>query len=317
MPSLDVLDLAPGFVESTALIHTGYAVALRAETSNESSQRKSRTPAQLQDMAFVAASSFVKAASFYSISCPYIAKAIFGAAARLYQELDMPYGGLLAICANDEALLERSWSREVEAQRPLLKWNNIVPRLLLALRMASESSMTRGLLSRFLEESASVGGALVGNSLLPTRVYHDFTREILAIVEGDGQPLEVRPSATMFLLESSATRTETAMVDRFHWRRLATTLLPVEPEILAAAITAREAFRSKEHDVLSLLREAEMPPVAIVPMEVAEALLQVRSPSRHEERIIASSLALQSLLGQRGEPSPGTGQSNPQIGRFR
>src|ERR1700688_1675315 len=150
MPSLDVLDLAPGFVESTALIHTGYAVALRAEiarlTSNESSQRKSRTPAQLQDMAFVAASSFVKAASFYSISCPYIAKTIFGAAAHLYQELDMPYGGLLAICANDEALLERSWSREVEAQRPLLKWNNIVPRLLLALRMASESPVTRGLL---------------------------------------------------------------------------------------------------------------------------------------------------------------------------
>jgi hypothetical protein len=66
------------------------------------------------------------------------------------------------------------------------------------------------------------------------------------------------------LLTRAAESVEVAMGDRYHWTRLQSGLLPVEPEILAATILASAVAGPRLGDFL------DVPPVAAVPLRLGQ-----------------------------------------------
>lgn len=290
MDQLKRLGLRPELVEAAAVANVGYAFAqesVASELEGEvrgidrtkdqpgSENRRRLVRDQIEERLYLAASGYLFGASYYSLLNPGIARIVFWTAAHVYDRLRMPYAAVMAICAADDSVVSHRWREFVETPHRTANSSEAVARLLSAGLMLTENREAYSQQAfRIIEEGSRFPGLLVGNALIPIRLYHDL---VLGIADtnrlGKAQSRTIAESTLRFM-DRAAETIETAQADRFHWQRLQTSVLPVEPEFLATSMVVARSVKKLDTSLTGLMEGHEMHPAARVLMESAEDMLE-------------------------------------------
>lgn len=232
------------------------------------------------------ASSQVLAAVYFSLVDPARGRTAFAEAAETYRGMGNPFWIVLAVCgqninepvhwdtANDvapdagsafSALVANAWVTGAFIHRD-----------------AGERDFTREspLLYRAIDQAARLGMIRVGRLGLPLEYYALAAKESL-----EWSATESSLQALAALLSRAVEPIQGAKADRFHWRRLYSNVLPIEPEILAMCLgLVRRWGRVRPSESLRALGERlRISPVATVPLRVAVDMLH-EQPGRGRTR---------------------------------
>lgn len=307
MPSWRDLGLDKDTAQRLAVCYAGFAVAKRTEAGEllarhpeaEPVSPPARWPSERalharQEQALVsAASSFAIAGSLLSLDHPALALAAFRAGAEAYDELGLPYAAVLAVCARHDQILRRHATLVLEAPLGSTRTRDVLSGILVAARMAlGEPRGSATLVERMLAESAPLVAYLAGSALLPVKLYRDLLREVWNVASGDAPPM---PRATITLLERAAERLEGARANRYHWSRFQSGLLPVEPELIAAMAVAVPAWQHVDRSLSAMIMKTDLPPIARIPMEVAQSMAEETTLSPDESRLVKEHRAFRVL----------------------
>lgn len=297
MDYFEPLDLDPATVETTAAVHTGYGWALliegiQAYGLKRNSQDRKRS--ELVERSWsLAASSLTIGASCYSLLYPHIAELVFWHAGRVYLELGLAYGAVLSVCARDDKSIRSYWGRFMESSNNDARISDILPRLLLAAYLgATEPKHSQEYLHRVISQAGAFEGATVGSSRIPLRYYVD-----LAKAATSGKQL-AEPQVIQSLLYRAAEEGAGARVDRYHWKKILTRSLPVEPDLLAASMVFTEAHKNNigKYDF-------DEGSVASIPLDVAKRIVSEPSGvvSEGELRVAEKVTVLRAMLTSRSK----------------
>lgn len=224
-------------------------------------------------------------ASLYAIAGSY--RLILGArdaieplrqGARHLAAVGSPYAHALAVCSADS---DSVWLRRIdETDRPLTAADRAL--VLLRLGWLEASSLasdddTRQALFAHMDRATSVAATEVGRLRLPLDATMRVVRAVDAMLhdEPGGDVDTLAGSAHEFLTRAHDITAE-AMNDRFHWSRLMTSVLPVEPEAAAVgAVIMAGAVRRGAAD--ELMQRLHLPPVATAPLVVGREIAAIAS----------------------------------------
>lgn len=183
----------------------------------------------------------------------------------------------LAVCSGDTST---DWIGEFTGGDRVLSPNG---RQLILLRLGwldaiegGRDQEVRAALFAHMDRAAPDSAAKVGRMGVPL----DATVRLLASVDrmigddGDQDIRQVVPNVHDFLIRAHDV-TAGAMSDRFHWRSLMSSVLPVEPEAVAlgAAVMAAALQRGAEQELIGRL---DLPPPALTPLLVGLGVAQMR-----------------------------------------
>jgi hypothetical protein len=262
MPHPEVLGLDAGSLTRSADAHAGYARVLR-ERGDEAVRPWM-------------ASSLVFAAVYRSLVDPAPARREFTQAASAYLEMGMPLAGALAVCAGDDTLVARFLDgmadRDVMGGDPIERVTATLAR-----RWAGVEVDARGLDRSGMHAALRLVYSPAGRTGLPLAAYGRAFDEVQSVAErgwkrgrgGRSLPYLVD------LLQRAAEPVHAAMADTYHWRRLHSAVLPVEPEIVGACRCILRIWKGSGRTLRELYaRIAEDAPdeVAVLPLEVAADL---------------------------------------------
>lgn len=282
------LDIDPEAAARLATAYTGYGEACwsrflelrsmidverkRAESARGRALRQLRSEAQ--NAAILAASSYCIGASYFALVNSSAAKLVYWAAASAYAALGLPYGAVLAICADDPSLEQEYWSEFIRSELGAeITPQNAVPVMLTAADMLIREPQEFERAASVISRAAVMSGALVGNALIPMGLYHDLAFEARDIASNEFAARASRrdryPRATLEYFKRWGERLQVAQLDRFHWHMLHAKLLPTEPEAVATGVVVVRAAQLGNSDVIRVFRENELSAHATVAMEVA------------------------------------------------
>lgn len=223
--ALDVLHLSARDVWVTAQAADGYGSLLAGAGEPGSKAR--------------AATMKMRAAACWCLVRPAAAPAAFSEARRLYQGLGSPFAIAVAICAGEQEL------PSVESRQSTAPEDYAYRALWLAWMVASRKISPPTIPARERDWLP------VGHLGIPLRLYLNFSRDVgRAIRSGHSRPLA---SSLPQLLERGIEPLEMAMADRYHWKALATGVMPVEPELLAIGRIVHRALDPWNEDTLTSL----------------------------------------------------------------
>jgi hypothetical protein len=267
------LDLDQELLTRCARLYEAYARSGSKEPSSEG------TPVETR---MLKASSFVIAAVYRSVvDSESSAKALFADAAREYLELGNPFHLALAVCAGDEGLVRiyvlSGQQRFLEPQARAVDPNDLLYGLLAAMSMFGsgvyDDYPTAELLPSLLDLGEELSPRPVGRLGLPLRLYLAVGRSIESTAFAYDRELTSLRRALSDYLRHVDESVGAAMNDRFHWRRLRSGLLPVEPEALAVCLAAdRVSRRLADLAVDALVADAGLTEREQVPARIATRL---------------------------------------------
>lgn len=254
---LAALGLQPDLVRTVASATTDHARALEKEGDGG------------EEVTLRRASVWTLAGSLWSVADPDPARAAdcFGSAARNHARIGEPIGVLLAICAKPWAPRQTASPGPIESDiEPHAKLETLLGRAWPAASGVEDDDA----LGQWLERFTATETALpVGRLGLPLGLFIGVVR---AIGEhrllGDGGQAALR-DATKQLLRRAGEVTRAAMADEYHWRNLHSSVLPVEPEILATCVLARMALVGD-----TPVEQRGEEDVARIPLVVADRLVR-------------------------------------------
>ena len=226
--ALDVLRLNARDVRVTAQTADGYG-SLLARTSDPGSKAR-------------AATMKIRAAGCWCLISPTRAPAAFSEARRLYQDLGHPFAIAVAICAGEQAL------PSVESHQSTSPEDHAYRALWLAWTVASRKTAASAVSATPAHNREWFPAGQLG---IPVRLYLDFSRDVgRAIRSGDPGPLAW---SLPQLLQRGTEPVKMAMADRYHWQSLATSVMPVEPELLAIGRIVHRTLAAWDEDTLNRL----------------------------------------------------------------
>lgn len=129
----------------------------------------------------------------------------------------------------------------------------------------------RGVLHNHLEVARSVAETPVGRLRIPLEATIRVVSEADAVAHGGADGLAGLAASLHDALIRIHDVTSAAMGDRFHWRRLLSNVLPVEPEAAALGAIAMHATMRHEADA-EMLDRLDLPPVSLVPLFVGREI---------------------------------------------
>jgi hypothetical protein len=224
------------------------------------------------------ASSRLLGAVYRALVDPRAAREEFRDAARLYLNLGIPYCSLLAVCGEDSEVLTQYWRIGQEAREQGGGDTDLLGSLVASCWLSANPNYReryRGVLSKVLSQTREQSAITVGRLRLPLRLYLATVEEISHFDRQLNTPNSGQFRHTIAWLERAAEPVAQAMKDRFHWRRLHSGVLPIEPEIVGTCVGIIRIWNQRDqgHDLASLIREADVSPLAIIPIEVASQLI--------------------------------------------
>lgn len=226
--ALAVLGLNARDVRVTAQAADGYG-SLLARTSEPGSHAR-------------AATMKIRAAACWCLVSPARAPAAFSEARRLYQDLGQPFAIAVAICAGERAL------PSVESRQSTAPDDRAYKALWLAWSVASRMTAASAALATPAYDREWFPAGQLG---VPVQLYQEFASGVgRAIRSGDSRQLA---RSLPQLLQRGTEPVRMAMADQYHWQALATSVMPVEPELLAIGRIAHRTLAPWDEDTLTNL----------------------------------------------------------------
>jgi hypothetical protein len=271
----DELEWDPPLVERVARTTEGAARARWSAYRELTGSRHGRpgepsAGSRAEQHGMLAASGLAIAASHWSLLDPKRARVCFLDAMQIYHRLDHSYWMALALCSSDGKAMDLL-AREIPAQadRPSL------PTDALAFMIVAESVPRLGERMAGLREALGRhlrvhGNRPVGRLGVPLEEYLRCRDTLQRASSQDPGRFSTVVGAFM---HRATEPVRLAMHDRFHWSRLRSSVLPVEPEALAVAMTA-VAVSLLAYDQVP--RMPDLDPAAGRVMRVAERLVAER-----------------------------------------
>jgi hypothetical protein len=222
-----------------------------------------------------AAALYALAASYALLAAHDTARLACRQAAGHFYRLGSSYAHPFAVCADDQRTLrtvlerppaDRAAPSERLYEMTALAWLDVTS-------PEHERQLgARDLLRAHRKRANLVRPLPAGNLRLPLGATTSVLIAAVAVAaDGPGQLGQLAASVRGLLLRADEV-VATAMLDRYHWGHLMSSVMPVEPEILApiaiAIEAAERATRSSDGPVLDELL-GELPPSAVVSLEVA------------------------------------------------
>ncbi|HYH78734.1 MAG TPA: hypothetical protein VEX86_03035 [Longimicrobium sp.] len=271
MPHPEVLSLDPERLLRLADAYRGYAGALRD------------APAELRPWA---ASSLLLGAAYAALVDPGRARYEFARAAAAYAEEDAPLAAVLAICAGDDGLVRELTGGEEDlwGASPLRRLAVVLGRAWLTETDDPPPELDQrgagGHAYGFVFGPAGRLGVPVAAYAAAFDEVRRAAHELREVPRGPvvftgASPARRSLPAVCALLERAAEPVLAAMADRFHWQRAHSTVLPAEPEAVAAGRCVLRTWARRgrrEAELFALLGADQLHPVALVPLEVAADL---------------------------------------------
>jgi len=232
--ALHELQLAEVRVWRAAEMHEGYARTLQHDLNH---------PEQPSQAEMLRASSLALAASYRALVLDVQgAKRLFREAAQAYDALQMPFAVLMAICGDDRDLVREYW----ETRRG--RWRSTVGpvpfpaepffcHFLMTMSMVvwfGGTSAAHEELRQMCDDGQHDRHVPVGRLGLPFMYYHDIGQALSLATR-------LEPPLTEYLTRLEAVVMD-AMLDQYHWQRLQSAVLPVEPETLAVCLVSSTGF---------------------------------------------------------------------------
>jgi hypothetical protein len=274
-------------LDRSATFNEGYARVLEQEPSQDN---------LLDERAMVRASSLVVAAVYRAlIGDVSPATILFQEAAEEYQKLDRPFHLALAICGGYKRLTSDQVLRRVRAD-PSFDPHLLDPETLLYDLLAAMSEVGSQAVddyhfdSEFHNESARMLALLfergdellplpVGRLGIPLRLYISIGRKIhgltvsrdinVAADFADGELISLKGALTEYLQRVDEV-VGGAMNDEFHWTRLRSGVLPIEPEALATCLSVDAVSRRRtDQHVISLVDDTDLTARQKLPAQAA------------------------------------------------
>jgi hypothetical protein len=196
------------------------------------------------------------------------------AAARHHVAVGSFYAHALAVCSADE---DAGWLRRLdESHRPLSASDRALVLLRLGwLDTSVREGAAREALFAHMDQAAPVAPTEVGRLRIPL----DATMRVLQAVDGmlyedAGRGIDAVAASTHDFLTRAHDVTAAAIADRFHWRNMLSSVLPVEPEAVAlGAVVMAGAMRHKAED--RLMEQVDLPLRAVAPLVVGRAIAEI------------------------------------------
>jgi hypothetical protein len=246
----EILGINTRAAENLAAVHYGYAASLH--DLNDKRQNS------------YAASSFLIAGILRSITDPKLASDPFRRSANLYRRNGNPFWKIAAVCGQDTEQFNTSNKEEnIKNLSPEGLFYEILSRqflyadnreLLWALRNSRASAIT------------------VGRLGLPLGIYIEAFLEMEELSAGSEVAGTGLPYITG-LLNRSSERIRLLQSDPYHWRNLMGTVIPLEPEILAASTCLCVSAVRKKIRPAVVMEYLRTYPVSTLPMLVAGDML--------------------------------------------
>jgi hypothetical protein len=265
------LELEPDLVARTAFLYEGYARLILDDDSRPDDERR-----------MLGASCLTIAASHRALVVPDESRPLYAAAAEAYYDLERPYFATLSVCGRHLPLiataLDGAMTRDRDERRGLLD-----PEVLLhdsmammgAIAMLPDGAAVLDPLSRLLQRTRANAYDPLGRLGIPAHVYFSLANAMrLGAVQDDPGADRLR-SVLADYLRRVDDAVGAAMRDRYHWSRLRSGILPVEPEVVAACVTAAMLSR-RWHDMSlgAMLDNANLSPRQMATAHIASRLAE-------------------------------------------
>jgi hypothetical protein len=262
--ALEVLGLDPEVVLVTAETAEGYASFLAQTADTEQLAR--------------AATMKVLAATCWCLVDPPRAPAVFAEASSWYADLGQPFAEVLSICAGERLLTGSDPSLGAAADELAYRALGV------AWSLVSGSDDPHGDaagLDALVAYGESQRPFPVGHLEVPVSFYLELASGVAEVLYG-AEPVRALDPALARFLERGGEPVRMAIADEYHWTILATDVMPVEPELLAASRVAHRALGDWDDDTLSRLGIGE--DLERLPLWIAQALDEPPGePSWHTE----------------------------------
>ena len=220
------------------------------------------------------ASLFTTAGSYRLSVEPQGAAEDLRAAAAHFEAVGSPYAHAVAVCGGD---IQSSWMHELDrADRPLTASERELVLLRLAWLGASGFSIARRALLMHLDAATVDTAEEVGRLRVPLGSVLRVLEAVARMLEDDSPQALDRMSASVHdYLMRCHDITAQAMSDRFHWRNLMSSVLPVEPEAaaLGAVVMAILVRRDLADELMTRL---DLPAPALAPLLTGLSVAQMR-----------------------------------------
>ncbi len=248
-------------IQRVALMHEGNAMAHIKR--DEQRERGDNVRAAWSPHAMLAASSVVIAASYWSLISPGKAVLAYGMGAEMYRRMGHSYWLALALASVNEDEMARMPSVVEETRVPTAQ---TVAFALICNEVSSNHRNSRyELLNTHWKHTGNVP---IGRLGIPLDHYGRCANAMRAARE--------EKNIDRFLAEAgnyvhrAAEIVRTASHDRFHWRRLQSTILPAEPE--AVAITTALSVISHEVFQMPITEMSNLDPYGRLLVEIGEKM---------------------------------------------
>jgi hypothetical protein len=229
------------------------------------------------EIVMVGASSLVIAASYWSLLNSRRSRGIFLEAARAYHGMKHPFFITLAICGEDpqlvanaaEAATGRTRQETIDLMEPAILLHDILA-MMGAMSFSPQEDVV-GRVTRLLQRTEAYRFDPIGRLDLPAHLYFDLTSAMRRAASHDDPNMEAMRTTLARFLQRVDESVGAAMSNQFHWKRLRSNVLPVEPEVLAGCMAADFMIRrlAPGQNSATVLRSENMTPRQMVPALVA------------------------------------------------
>jgi hypothetical protein len=219
-------------------------------------------------------SSLLLASIFRSLLSPRESRSLFRVAAINYRELGNPFWKTLAVCGLDQGLLlneqvlPRGNSSEIDFSEigNSSHFYNLLSQCWLS---SFRDNQSQRAFERDLQQAQRKSFQKVGRLEIPMSLY---TNVIVDSLEWRSPQPKIQNWRA--LLHRANESVELSRSDRFHWEKLPGSIVPFEPEILAACVSLGSRWLSMDHSLSELSERMNMQGSAKVPLLIAIELLE-------------------------------------------
>jgi hypothetical protein len=271
------------------------AIVNRLENDREQEEPRQLTPSQLEILRSEAASLFTIAGSYRMLLDPDLARQSLAPAALHLTASGTSFAYPVAICGGSAELALMSLLDAVPAATPadqanaLLAWgwmNVAEDQEQPQGRVSTEGFrrpfeprhrvfFAREMLQGHLDQARAAAQAPVGRLRIPLGAIAHVVNAADRVAQEQEGPVRLATALHDALVRMHDV-TAVAMADRYHWRRLMSSVLPVEPEAVVLAGVAVAAAR-RAGAVDDLFERMDLPPLATVPLLIGRELAEERS----------------------------------------
>jgi hypothetical protein len=250
----------------------GEAIVRTIDAEMEERDEGSSPPRELERRLREAASLFALAGSYLLLLDAREARNALRTAASHFTLLESSYSHPLAVCAANAEIASSALNSGDDRRLAASDRANVLLSLGW-LDIAGEKQFiadARPSLLGHLDRAHSVAETRVGRLRLPL----DATLRVISAADAVAHE-EAGPKALVASLHDALIRihdvTSSAAADRFHWRALMSSILPVEPEAAALCAVAMSAAMRHEAEA-KVLDRLELPPLALAPLLVGREI---------------------------------------------